>query len=304
MVNYNRFLRVWVYNNVKYLGLSKLMFKANESMKIEFETSATVTGAVGEMNLTITGLKPETMYQIASDYNFFLRQNKYNKIIVEAGYKGNYTTIFEGNITEAVPNIDKADYSLRIKACSWYETMVRNTSTIAKDQVSVKWLLREIALKNKLRFVDDLDEDVHFDYFAQDCNLIEHIRRISEMAGIDCWVERDRLYAKKRGTALSNYRTLFVNASNMIGSPEPTPFGCTVKVRMDTSLVTGMRVKIQSSKFTQLNSNDYAIMTIQHAGETYGSKWQTTLKLVRTDLYSEVYNVKNIVNFIGGLING
>lgn len=274
------------------LNASKAFAWIDRRARVSFNTSETVSGAVNETNVEISGLKTDTMAFLATSYTPWTKNYKRNSLILDAGYVDNHSIIFKGDIIEAVPNVDSADFSIKLKCMSYYETLLNDASSFTfEGENKASEIASNFADKLKFSFVNGLksaEDDIEVNnYSYKDQSPIQHMRNLSQMTGLDIWTSNERLFIKKRGEELSNIPILNIDYNNLIGSPRPTAIGCDVSVRLNPSIMTGQRVKLKSLRFPILNSSEYVIQTFSHSGETMGSKWQTNLTLIRKDIYEQ-----------------
>ena len=118
---------------------------------IIFDTSASVSGAVSELNLTIGGMTPAQMQELATSVSFWSNPIIYNKIELYGGYDNNKGTIFTGNIVEAVPNLNNANYNIQIRALSSFTESVKKSISLDKQgEVKVEDICKELA--NKIKY--------------------------------------------------------------------------------------------------------------------------------------------------------
>ncbi len=257
----------------------KVLSTLNIDSKVQFDTSASVSGSLNEANIQITGLKRSTMLYLATCYNQYNRI--LNHVVIDAGYENNHGVVFEGNIVQAIPNLNNADYSISLKAVAGFENLLQGNPIIAKaGKVAVGDILREIALDNGL-VLRNTAKPVYIENYSDNGEGVgEKIRRIAEMTGLNIYIDGKTLNCNPYDK--SNERSSFtVSYRNMIGSPKPTPIGCEVDLRMCANLQSGTMVKINSLKFPTLGDNSYFVQTIAHRGDTKGNDWVSHVYLIR-----------------------
>lgn len=283
-----RYCELTLYKGRKQGDLKKvdILSKLTQRTKISFDTSETVSGAANETSINITGLNREVMLSLATAFNQWVENPIHNRITVDAGYENLHGIIFDGEILEALPNLDVADFSIQLRCMSNYAEMLNNTFSLSYNgDKKASEIAQDIATRSEQIFINGLTKDVIVtDYSYNDKNAYQHVRNLSKITGLDVWITNGRLTIKNRFKQLAKAKTFFVNSSNMIGSPQPSALGCNVKIRLNSSIEDGMIVKIDSFKFPQLNSYEYTIQTFSQHGDTKGSNWYTNLTLVRTNI--------------------
>ena len=257
----------------------KVLSKLGIDSKVQFDTSASVSGSLNEANIQITGLQRATMLYLATCYNQYNRI--LNHITIDAGYENNHGVIFDGNIVSAIPNLNNADYSISLKAVAGFENLLDGNPIISKQgKVAVGDILREIAVNNGLVLRNTAVPTYIDNYVDNGEGVGEKIRTLADMTGLNIYIDGKTLNcnphdkSKERGDFIINYK-------NMVGSPRPTPIGAEVTIRMNPSLTTGSPVKLSSIKFPQLGDNSYFVQTIAHRGDTKGNDWVSNVYLIR-----------------------
>lgn len=284
-----RFLRLKLYQGRANVKDTKQLAWLDVNAKVSFTTSETVSGAVNETNIEIGGLTKDKMVYLATSCSLWVSNYVQNQITLEAGYDNLYGVIFDGDVIEAIPNIDNADYSVKLKCLSFYQNSVNETESFSfEGSFPISQMAKTLADRLGLVLVNSLPEEVYVDnYMYKDQSVIQHMRNLSQITGLDIYASNGRLILKKRGEAVNQGSVFTVNSTNLIGAPEPTPLGCNVRIKLNPSIATGQQVKLTSLKFPTLNSENYVIQTFSHSGDTKGSKWQTNLTLIRQEVYAK-----------------
>jgi hypothetical protein len=122
------------------------------------------------------------------------------------------------------------------------------------------------------------------DYAAYEQNVFDQMRMLAMMLPIEIYVENERLYLKPRGRTAKDVPDLTLNSRDIIGIPRPTQTGCKVKVRMNPWVRSGQQVKLNSTKYPELNTINFWLDSFAHAGDTYGSDWFTEIQLIKDGL--------------------
>lgn len=279
-----RSFRLRLFDGRKEMKENKVLSDLDIRAKVAFNTTASVSGAVTEANITINGLSRYKMNFLATTSMQWANPRILNEIQIEAGYDGQTGIIFAGNIIQATPSLDNADYSLAIKALSTFNVMLDTVKSYSfKGTVPISEIAGQFAQDTGLVLRDGIKDPslTIMDYSVQKRSVLDHIRILSRTAEINIWPEKGRLNMARIGESLPNVREYKITAEKMIGSPQPTDNGCNVKVRLDPSLLTGIPVTLESLKFPELNKEKYILQTLFYSGDTRGNDWSATLNLVK-----------------------
>lgn len=257
-----------------------------EEMRVKFNTTAAVTGALTEANIVISGLAVKTMFDVSTSTTQWIKKWVQNHIIIEAGTYDNHAVIFEGTVMQAQPDLTSADYTLTIKAMSGFGTITEPKSVSYPGTVPVSQIARALATENGLAFVDGVkDDSIRItDFTARETSLVEILRTLGQATGTELYVDTNRLYFKRQGAPLENKGTLVIKPEEIVGIIEPNQLGCNVKVKLKVGAQNGMNVKLNSAKYPVLNTQQYYLQTVAHSGDTFGADWYTTLELVKIGL--------------------
>lgn len=259
--------------------------------KIIFKTTNSVSGGFSEANITINGLNPDKMAYLASISTQWLATAEKNKISIDAGYEqSGHNIIFQGILTEAIPNLDSANYSITLKAQSMFFDQLNNIKSYSfQGDIKASEIANQFAKDLGFVFVNSLKNDniTVSNYQTKDKSITENIRYLASITGLDVFVENNRLYIKESGVGLDNSKVpvLTVDSSNMIGSPKITPQGVNVKIRLNPQVITGQIVEVKSVRFETINTQKFVLQSVSYTGDTKGNDWTTHLTLIREDRY-------------------
>jgi hypothetical protein len=272
--------------------IKKESYEFDERIKISFNTSETVSGGVAELNATISGLTKETMGFLATKCSQWIKDKRFNRIKIDAGYYDKHGIVFSGNIVDAKPNLKQAEYNIQIKALSYYYDLLDNDIKIEmKGEWTVIDVIKEIKKKvPKLELKNYLKDEKEYSIknYSKNINVVSHFRELSNyFGGLQIFMQQNMVYVVAKGEAINKIITISYK-SNLIGSPEPNNVGCNINVLISSDLQTGQKIKIESQKFTTLNGGDnYILQTLSHSGDTKGKEWYSHLKLIKQNIYGK-----------------
>jgi len=223
------------------------------------------------------------MYFLATSPTAWTRNAIFNRITIEAGFENEHAIIFDGNISDATPNLDTADYSIQIKATQGYQQMLGDPIPLSfPGAVSASIIAARIAQEGGQVFFDGIGATAPLvtDYSFSG-NLAAHMRKLATDTGLNIYTVGERLYIAPHGES-PEYRTIEVGVENgMVGTPILDTTGGTVKMRMNLGLASGQKIKIKSRKYPELYNGLGIIETIGHEGDTMGGPWWSTVKFTR-----------------------
>lgn len=264
----------------------KTLSFVDDYARVSFQTQASVNGLAPSANINITGLLRETMGYLATSYTSWTENKILNRIVLDAGYDNEHGIVFDGEIIEAIPSLDTADFNISLKCQSLYNQLTGKISSISKeDEVDAKEVAQKIADDMEVQLVYYPEKEYKVNYTMSDASPVNQMRNLAKMTGLDVYVENGRMYVKEPSKAVSKLPKLVIDGSNIIGAPMPDALGCRVQIRMNPNLRSGMPVSLSSSRFPMLNSDDYFLNTYHHVGETKGKKWFSEVVLVRTKIW-------------------
>lgn len=267
---------------------NKVLSWADINANVSFSTSASVYGMASEANITISGLTLDKMVYLSTSYTSWTENPIFNDVEIDAGYEGKHGLIYKGTIIEGKPNLNQANFSISLKCFSLYNTRVRDIVSLSyKGEKKVTEIVDEIA--DMIGFSPVYNESVRDekinDYSLTDSSPEDHMKYIAKITGLDVFADKGRVVVKKKGESIEAFNKLKLDDTNIIGAPEPTPVGCNVTIKMDSSVCGGQAVELKSRRFPTLDSDKYFVSTYYHSGETKGNKWTTHLNLVRENIY-------------------
>ena len=287
-----RYLSIVLYDGREGgLQSKKELSRLGIEAKINFQTHATVYGMVPESNINITGLTRDVMCFLSTSYTYWAGNVIYNRIVIDAGYEGKHAIIYDGNIEEATPNLDSADFNIFLKCSSYQNYFNRDVKSINKDgEATVNEIARKIAKEmGDVVVVGELPDSYKVvDFNMQDTNPINQIRYLASQSDTNIYLENNRLYLKEKDKENPSVGKIIIDSSQIIGAPIPTNRGCRVKIRMNPNVVCGAKVELKSSRFDTINWDGYYLASYSHTGETKGRAWFTTLELTRTKIFEKV----------------
>lgn len=268
---------------------TNVLSRLGTDAKVSFNVTQSVSGAVCEAKVTIYGLTKDKMSYLATSVSPWQKERIFNRMVINAGTENCSGLIFDGEIIEAVPDLSNTNAKIDLTCMSYYKIMLENPKSYTfKGAVPVSRIAGQLARDLGVGFVDGtgLGGRQINGYSEQNKSIIDHMRVLAQTAQTDIWAAGGRLFLKERGESLPGLKTFKICAAqNMIGSPEPTDTGCRVKIKMTPAVSAGQEVSVDSTVFPVLNSGNFVVQSLEHAGDTMGGQWETTLTLIRKNIY-------------------
>lgn len=283
-------LKLFDGRNIDDLKPREILVFADVNANVSFSTTTSNFGLASQANITIVGLKPETMAFLSTAYRQWEEQPIFNEVRIEAGYDNNHGLIYDGTIIEAITNLNNANFSISLKCISLYnERSEKKISLSFEGKTKVSEIVDVIA--KQIGAVPKYTEaagNVEIEsYSLSNASPIEHLRYVAVSTGLNVYVDKNGLCVKKPNEPATGIQPLEVDDKIIIGAPIPTAQGCNVSIRMNPNVSGGQVVKLTSTRFPQVNAKDYIVGTYYHTGETKGGKWETHLNLVREKFYDK-----------------
>lgn len=260
------------------ITLNGVMKQYNNNLRIDFQIQKGVAGLGESANITIFGLNLNDIDFLAKSISYDMNpagQVRADSLIqLEAGYKNNKNIIFIGNMTEALPNVDSATYSIQIKAISCYNAKINGSySNISLKDATLQSVCDTIAkgLGYTLNFLATNKNIGDYSYYGDPISQLLDFRKAYGKE-LEIYTDNKILYVIDLG---KSNNTLIVNISGdsgMIGSPQPMFKGVVVKTLLMPSLVLGGKFSLQSAKLSSLNGI-YQIQTLKHKGSNRSDEY-------------------------------
>lgn len=239
----------------------------------------------------------------ASDETVQRIQNEFTRVVLQAGYDGNFGLIFSGTVgqysrgresaTDTYLDIVAQDsdeaYNYAVanatlakgwKPDDYYKSLLQSFSPYGIDQGNKPDFSSSAAPRGKVVYG-----------MARD-----YMRSFSAATGTRWYFKDGQLHVIPLNGYLPNEAVVLRADTGMIGIPVQTLDGVVVRCLMNSNIVTGGRVQIDNASITQKRivnpqttnvddynipdlSNDgvYVVYSLTHAGDTRGNAWETQM---------------------------
>ena len=216
-----------------------------------------------------------------------LTTGELTRIILQAGYEGRVSVLFDGQITAATRTRDGADFTTALDAGdgakAYTYAVVSQSLASGYSQADVA-RAASAAMSGKGTRGEDLvavDSATKFPrgrvIFRSARDAARDIARSSECQ----WSIQDGrvVFCRTKKVLGESQGFLLSPASGMIGSPVVDADGVTVRCCLNPALKIYDPIRIES----RYVKGTYKILSVKHTGDTHGADWTTELKCVALD---------------------
>lgn len=249
------------------------------------------------------------VYNLSQDAAIRIR-SEFKQVILQAGYEGNFGTIFKGNIKQVIIGRESAtDTFIDIIAGdgdTWYNYAIVNKTIAAdsnqQDQVNAcvasGAALGVTAGGNTL--VGNTPKlprgKVMFG------NTRDYLRNAAQTSNNNWSVQNEQIVFVPKTSYLPGQAVEITSKTGMIGTPEQTNEGVNVKCLINPQIPVSGRIKLnnytvqllklnltltpgsQTNTAAPLSSNGvYFVLALEHSGDTRGVEWYTKIICLYVD---------------------
>lgn len=250
-------------------------------LAITAKGSKVVSDTKNSADVTITNLSKAVRNYILTETSPFNKNKTPKKLIIEAGRTSTGTArLFVGDIISSSPT-QPPDIGLNMKA---------QTGAFKKGEL----VARSGEAREKLsaiaeRVATDLDATLVFE--AQDKFIanysfsgasIRQVEAVADTGGVEAYLDDETLVVKDRGKPLQNRVKIINNTSGMIGVPEATERGVSVKVLFDLQTDLGGQIDLTSELNPALDGS-YTIFKIDYDLASRDTPWYLNIEAERNE---------------------
>jgi len=260
----------------------------------DFTIECQVAKVIGQTrptaDLTIYGLS-EAIISVLSHINYYPMQQVYfNSITIEAGYDFNYSTIFIGNIINAVPDYNDPSTAFHIQALAHYfDQILQAPNYNPKGTQPVKSIITSIASQSQQPLSVNA---TGIDYLTGNNPLytgstVQQLEQVANDYNLNLQIDNNVVYVSPRGTALTTIPTLEINADNILyGYPTLEQYGCTCRVMYTPNLFFGQKIHIES--IVPIVTGDWINVAMYYDLRNRGNKFEIELKNMKYGFLNNV----------------
>lgn len=262
------------------------------NLQFQFTTSAAIIGTPKVINIKIFNVAGNTIQQIL---------NEGLVIILNAGYNGNISTIFTGQIRQVTQGKENGvDSFITIRATdgdSFFKDGFVSMTVAAGSTPNSRLysMAQSIGVDVNYSALDDKTKlPFGRTYYGK---MKEHIRTLSAQANCDWFIEDGKINVVERGSYLNQEVTVINASTGMIGLPIQTIDGIHVKTLLNPGIKQGCAIELNNASIQALQQNFsnseaaqwslttspispngiYKVIAVSHDGDNRGQKWYSDI---------------------------
>jgi hypothetical protein len=283
-------------------------------LRIKFAVKASQTETPNIASIRVYNLEESTA---------LLVQKEFNKVVLQAGYQGNYGVIFQGNIIQVILGRESATETF-IDIIAGDGDKAYNfavvTSTIAKGSTQQDQINAAIAAMSGKgvtagQSTVDTSQKLPRGKVLYG-NARNYLRDVAQTAGYTWSIQNEKVNFIKKTSYLPGTQILITAKTGMIGAPQQTNQGVNVKCLLNPNIVVGGRILLDNSTIQQQALNleqiaaqksntkaineliprrlnpdgSYYVLTMEHSGDTRGVDWYSSLICLSQDVSANPRN--------------
>lgn len=275
-------------------------------LRIKFSVKRSDTMTPNSADIRVYNLSMETALQI---------QKEFKRVILQAGYAGNFGVIFQGNIKQVIIGRESAtDTFIDIVAGDGdraynfaivNQTLAAGASALDQTQAATKAMnSRGVAAG----FTGDMPPESLPRGKVMFGNSRDYLRTIAQTTDKSWSIQDEKVTFVSKKSYLPGERVVITSKTGMIGTPQQTNEGVNVKMLLNPIIKIGGRVQIDNKSIERFKINltvpnsaanipapltadgVYYVLVCEHQGDTRGVEWYTTLICLNVDVTANPIN--------------
>lgn len=279
-------------------------------LRIKFSVKRSDTMTPNVADIRVYNLQEETAVRIRKEFT---------RVILQAGYEGNYGVIFQGNIKQVILGRESAtDTFIDIVAGDGdraYNFAIVN-ATIAKgstqlDQVNAA--TAAMAPKGVTAgHIGDMPAEKLPRGKVMYGNARDYLRNTAQSTQKSWSIQDEKVTFVAKKAYLPNERVVLTSKTGMIGTPQQTNEGVNVKCLLNPNIKIASRVEIDNRSIQRFKINlsvpnsaanipapltadgVYYCLVVEHSGDTRGIEWYSSLICLNLDVTSNPINAVQV----------
>lgn len=218
-------------------------------------------GNIGEAIIRIDNISKVTRDLLVTKTSQWVTPRKYVNITLHAGRKSSGTFIlFTGQGTASNPS-QPPDISLTFKSLT-QSFMLGNIGAFSAPPVSnLKTICTQIAKDLNVTLDFQAANNKNIENYSFNGPALKQVIKLNQMGGISAFIDNDKLVVLDSQTPRKSPRVLINSATGMVGVPQITDIGVSVKMLINAEIKVGDPVTIKSEKNPAANG-DYFIFKL------------------------------------------
>lgn len=311
----------------QYLRVCTLLVNSNSvggidlsNLRIKFSVKLSQTSTPNMADIRVYNLEENTaqIIQLLSTM-----RSEHVTVLLQAGYQGNYGTIFKGNVVQVIVGRESAtDTFIDILSGdgdrAYNFAVVRQS--IAKNstqQDQVKAAINAMSKKGVTGGVTNVDSTARLPRGkVLYGNAREYLNNVAKNTGHSWSIQEEKINFVKKTSYLPGTQILITSQTGMIGSPQQTNQGINVKCLLNPNIAVGGRIlldnrtilkqKLNIEQIAALKGNtkainmltpralnpdgSYYVLTMEYTGDTRGVEWYSGLVCLNQNTTSNPRN--------------
>jgi hypothetical protein len=297
----------------QYLRTCQLIVFGNDlsgldlsALRIKFSVKRSDTMTPNVADIRVYNLEEQTALRIRKEFT---------KVVLQAGYEGNFGVIFQGNIKQVILGRESAtDTFIDIIAGDGdraYNFAIVN-ATIAKgstqrDQVNAA--VSSMAPKGvDAGHLGEMPTEKLPRGKTMYGNARNYLRDAAQTSQSSWSIQDEKVTFVKKKAYLPGERVVLTSKTGMIGTPQQTNEGVNVKCLLNPNIKIASRVEIDNKSIQQFKINlsipnsaanipapltadgVYYVLVVEHTGDTRGIEWYSSLICLNIDVTTNPIN--------------
>lgn len=275
-------------------------------IKFQIKRASSMTPNIGDIR--VYNMTPETIARIGN-------RKEFNRVLLEAGYGGNYGVIFIGNIIQLIAGRESAtDTFIDILAGDGdqafnFAVVNQTIAAGATPEQQVQASLAEMKKKGvDAGHLGDFPTTQLPRGKVMYGSAKNYLRNVAASTDKNWSIQDGKLTFISNTSYLPGTRAVLTSKTGMIGTPNQTNEGVNVKCLLNPLIKIGGEIQIDNKSVERLKLNladpknvanipapqtadgVYYVLAAEHEGDTRGIPWYTTLVCLNRDVTSNPLN--------------
>lgn len=249
---------------------------------LDFNIIRNANASANDGTLTIYNLNEQTRTKLHKDPSTSF---KYKGVELKAGYGGQFSTIFKGNITNCYSTREGTDY-ITVMECGDGAFGFANGLFSINYPAKTKYDTIVNAIAKSIPGVD-LGAISKLDGTIARGNTVSGnaYQLLKQLTGNGCFVDNEKIYVLRDKETIKGSFEVINAATGLLGTPIKKETMIIVRDLFEPRILVGQRLFLQSSTASQFNGLK-KVVSVEHRGmisETSGGQCETTLGLWELD---------------------
>lgn len=275
-------------------------------LRIKFAVKRSNTMTPNTADIRVYNLEIETAKRIRKEFS---------RVILQAGYEGNFGVIFQGNIkqvilgrensTDTFIDIIAGDGDRAYNFAVVNATLAAGATQLEQVNAAINAMVPKGVTKGyvQLGSTEKLPRGK-----VMYGNSINYLRNVAQSTDQDWSIQDEKVQFVGLTTYLPGERVILTSKTGLIGTPQQTNEGVNMKCLLNPLLRVAGRVEIDNDSVQDLKINldipnsaanipapktadgVYYILVVEHLGDTRGLEWYSNLITLNVDVTTNPIN--------------